>query len=138
MSLQEMHTLLNEALNMAAYFLEKNDAFFPFGVVMAEDGELHHWEADGAEDDVEAEEIIEGLVMGMRENASAGDIRASAVVADVRISSEGGPEQDAVSVQLEHRDESPVICFLPYFTNEEGELEFGEVLADRKEREVFV
>jgi hypothetical protein len=39
---------------------------------------------------------------------------------------------------LEHRDESPIHCFLPYSTGEDGEPEFGDILAERKEREVFL
>jgi hypothetical protein len=132
----DMDTLLDEALRVAVYFLEKNGEFFPFGVTMTRGGKIAHAQGYTGDEQPPSQLVIDLLLHGMRQGASNGDYRAVTLVSDVRVSVPGGPAQDAVSVMVEHLTEEPVTCYLPY-TVTNSKFDFGELFAERAERRVF-
>jgi len=77
------------------------------------------------------------IVMGMRRQASAGEIRAAAICYDVRIRTASGSMADAIAVSLEHRDGEPVDVFVPYEKRRFGGPRFGELTANAGTRRVF-
>jgi hypothetical protein len=132
----DMDALLDEGLRTAIYFLEKNGEFFPFGVTMSPDGKVNHAQGYTGDEQPPSQQVIDHLLAGMKQGAAKGDYRATALVCDTRVSTPGGPVQDAVSVTIEHHSEEPVTCYLPYTSNK-GKFDFGELFAGWAERCVF-
>lgn len=132
----DMDELLNEALHAAEEFLEKVGEFFPFVVTMSPDGEISHEQEHLGEQSPLAVQTVDVLVDGLKRAAAKGRYKATAVVSHARIPSPDGQFQEAISVALEHRNDPPVNCFLP-FKQAKGHFDFGEVFAKRGERKVF-
>ncbi len=132
----EMDTLLDEGLRVAIHFLEKNGEFFPFGVTLAPDGSVAHTQGYTGDECPPSLELIDLLLSAFKIGAATGDYKSVALISDVRISLDGKTKTDAISVTVEHVDDQPVICFLPY-TKANGTIEFGEIVAERAEPRVF-
>ena len=132
----DMDTLLDEGLQTAIHFLANNGEFFPFGVTMAPDGTVAHVQGYTGDDCPPSQELIDLLLRGFKSGAASGDYISTALISDVRISLDGVTKSDAISVTVEHTDDQPVTCFLPY-TKSNGTFEFGEIVAERAERSVF-
>jgi hypothetical protein len=133
----EMELLLGEGIRVATRFLEKRGGFSAFAVGLAYDGQLRHIMAHTGEEQPEADPHIAATVQALRSYAAKGEIRASALVSDVRIRS--APEVspgDAIRVQIEHADASPVTCYLPYRLVGK-KLQPGELFAEEGESQVF-
>jgi hypothetical protein len=116
--------------------LEKVGEFFPFMVTMSPDGEISHEQEHLGGEPPAADETIDVLVDGLKQAAAKGRYKATAVVSHAHIASPDGKFQEAISVALEHRNDPPVICYLP-FKQTKGRFDFGEVFAKRGERKVF-
>jgi hypothetical protein len=133
MSKDDMNTILNDAVNTALYFLEKNGEFFPFGVVLVSNKEVRHVQGWTGDEQPPSEEVISLLKSGMRQAARRGEYLSIALVSDVRIR-RANSEQivDAIRISLEDMEAAPVICYLPYslsdgsLLTEEMEFEPGE------------
>jgi hypothetical protein len=133
----EMDALLDEALNAATYLLNKNGEFFPFGVTMSPNGKTNHVMGYTGEEQPGSQELIDLLLAGFLQGARKGEYRATALVSDVRVSLDGASTTDAISVTIEHAEDEPVTCLLPY-QNRQGQFEFGELVAGNADRHVFV
>ena len=131
-----MDELLNEALHAAEEFLEKVGEFFPFVVTMSPEGQISHEQEHLGEKPPTADETVEVLTDGLKHAAGKGRYKATAVVSHAHIPSPDGQFQEAISVALEHREDRPVICCLP-FKQTKGRFDFGEVFAKRGERKIF-
>jgi hypothetical protein len=132
----DMDALLDESLQVAIHFLEKNGEFFPFGVTMSRAGEIAHTQGWTGDECPPSQELIDLLLRGFVSGAARGDYKATALIYDVRISLDGDTKTDAIIVTIEHVDDEPVTCFLPYVKNRDA-FEFGELVAERAERRVF-
>lgn len=132
----DMDALLNEGLQTAIRFLEKNGEFFPFGVTMKPDGSIAHVQGYTDDECPPSQEVIDLLLRGFKTGATSGNYKSTALISDVRISLDGDTKSDAISVTVEHVDDQPVTCFLPY-TKSNGAFEFGEIIAERADRRVF-
>lgn len=133
----DLDELLNEALDAAEQFLDKIGEFFPFVVTMSPDGAISHAQEHLGEEPPAADETIDVLLDGLKKAAAKGKYKATALVSDAHdMPSPDGKYNDAISVSLEHRAESPVNCYLPY-KHVKGKFEYGEVFAKRGERRVF-
>lgn len=133
-----MNTLLTAAVDVATDRLSEASEFAPFGLAMiAEDGEILHLEPEDEEAIDDAEHVRALLVAGLREGANEGRYRAVAIVSDVTLEDdEGEPVTSAIHVALEHADDEPVTCLVPYDIGEET-VELGELGAEPGERSVF-
>jgi hypothetical protein len=131
-----MDALLDEGLQTAIYFLEKNGEFFPFGIAMKPDGSIAHVQGYTGDECPPSQEVIDLLLRGFKTGATSGDYKSTALISDVRISLDGDTKSDAICVTVEHADDQPVTCFLPY-TNANGAFEFGEIIAEHADRRVF-
>jgi hypothetical protein len=137
MSRDDLNQLLNGAVEVAADQLQESSEFAPFALAMqTEDGEILHLEPD-EDDGQEPEQVRAMLVAGLRGGAMQGQYRAVAVVTDVTLEDDQGePVSSAIHIALEHADEEPVTCIVPYEIGEE-DLELADLVAEPGERLVF-
>jgi hypothetical protein len=105
----DLDRLLELTLPFAQQQLTQHGEFFPFAAAVDADGAPTLVSADPAAvgDRPASTEVLDHLLSGLRDRAD--DLRAVAVVADVRLES-----SDAVRVELEHRDGQAVRVLLPY------------------------
>ena len=81
------------------------------------------------------QELVEQLAVSLAAAAGRGEIRASAICANVTLPSEAG-EAEAALVQLEHREDDPVDIALPYELHGDH-LHTGELVSGVGKRRVF-
>lgn len=115
---RDLEQLLENAIDRARAALDEEGAFMPFALAIDSDREpggddLALLEAgidEEADDDVELDEqaAFEALLSALRESGEA--FRAVAIVFDSVIDD----EWDGVTVQLAHRDATPMDAVLPY------------------------
>ena len=104
----DLDRLLELTLPFAQQQLAAHGELFPFAAAVDVDGEPRLISADPSLGERPASmDVLDQLVGGLREQA--GDLRAAALVADVRAG-----ESDAVRVELEHRDGQAICVLLPY------------------------
>ena len=132
----DMDLLLDEAIRAAIYFLEKNGEFFPFAITMSQSGEITHVQGYVGEEHPPSQDVIDLLQDGLKQRGANGELRATALISDVRVSLPDGGAQDAVSVTVEHQDDEPVTGYLPYTKDGEG-FGYGDLFAERAPRLVF-
>jgi hypothetical protein len=105
---EDLDTLLELTLPFAQQQLAEHGEFFPFAAAVGADGVPRLIAADpGLGERPASTDVLDQLVGGLREQA--GDIRAVALVADVRVG-----ESDGARVELEHRDGQAICVLLPY------------------------
>ena len=105
---EDLDALLELTLPFAQQQLAEHGEFFPFAAAVGADGAPRLIAADpGLGERPTSTDVLDQLVGGLREQA--GDIRAAALVADVRVG-----ESDAARVELEHRDGQAICVLLPY------------------------
>ena len=105
---EDLDALLELTLPFAQQQLAEHGEFFPFAAAVGADGAPRLIAADpGLGERPASTDVLDQLVAGLREQA--GDIRAAALVADVRVG-----ESDAARVELEHRDGQAICVLLPY------------------------
>jgi hypothetical protein len=138
MSREELDSLLNEACQLAIYFLERNREFYPFGVVLSSGGEIRHVQGHTGSEYPPSAEVISLLESALAEQAGDRDIIACAVVRDVRLKLDSSASStDAIQVELEHESDEPVLCLVPY-SFEGNTVTTGDILAQHGERRIFV
>ncbi len=133
-----MNALLSAAVDVATDRLTEDSEFAPFGLAMqAEDAEILHLEPEEEEAIEDPEHVRALLIAGLREGALEGRYRAVAIVSDVTLEDDQGePVTSAIHVALEHADDDPVTCIVPYELGEEA-VELGELGAEPGEKNVF-
>ncbi|NUP74712.1 MAG: hypothetical protein HOQ07_08710 [Sinomonas sp.] len=149
--LRELHDVLGTALAMAQEQLEKNGGFLPFGVTLADDGELRlvlvappepegGAEGEGGLDggledeldgELDAEQMLADVVELLRQSREG--IRAVAFASDVLLPDHGC---DGVHAAAEHRDGGLLAAVLPYEMTAEGYV-YRAVEPDGHEAQVF-
>lgn len=140
MSRDDLNELLNGAVELASEQLQDDSEFAPFALAMqTESGEILHLEPDDDADEEikEPEQVRALLVAGLREGAMQGHYRAVAIVTDVTLEDDQGePISSAIHVALEHADEEPVTCIVPYEIGTE-DVELADLVAEPGERVIF-
>ena len=104
-----MNELLGLCIPFAQEQIEEQGEFHPFGALLSADGRAQFAGASTDRELPDAPELIVRLNTAFRAKADAGEIRASAVVADVRV--DGG---DAIRLDVEHRDGGPMLFLVAY------------------------
>ena len=103
---------------------------------MAPDGSVAHTQGYTGDEHPPSQEVIDLLMRGLKSGAASGDYKSTALISDVRVSLDGETKTDAISVTVEHHEEQPVTCLLPYSKTDSG-YEFGELIAQRADSNVF-
>lgn len=137
MSRQDMDLVLSDGINTAVHFIEKNGEFFPFGVVKTNKGEIRHIQAMMEDARPTSDKVSEALRVSLREGGIAGDYDTVAIVSNVGITDrETGHVADAISISIDDRSSSPILCYVPYEL-ENGAPVLGEIKAGAGARIAF-
>jgi hypothetical protein len=131
----DLDTLLNHLLQNALERLEEEGDFHPFAAAIDTDGELRMVGMEPETEEPSPQEIVDQLVASLAASAERGEIRASAVCANVTLPSDAG-EAEAALVQLEHLEDDPVDIALPYELHGDH-MHTGELVAGAGTRRVF-
>ena len=131
----DLDALLDRVLHLALEQLEAEGDFHPFAAAIGSDGELRRVDPEPESEEPTPEEIVEQLAADLAAAAERGEIRASAICANVTLPSEAG-EAEAALVQLEHREDDPVDIALPYELHGDH-LHTGELVSGVGKRRVF-
>lgn len=138
MAHSDIEMLFNAAFPMVHESLNVAGGFAPFGMALTNDGEVSHLVGDVDDDDLPAEEIVEMLVRGVRNEVQIGDFKAAGVCFDVRAIPPGETEHvEAICAQLEAAAGDAMEVFLPYRRGEDGEMEYGELFGVPCEHRFF-
>lgn len=123
---------MNAALPFATQQLDKRGAFLPFGVAIDSAGQVRMLAGDpGQGESPEGTAVLAIMVEGLRRERD--DLRAVALVADVRHT-----ENDAVRVQLEHREGQAIAVLLPYKKKRFGRgIDYADVTAVPGEAQIW-
>jgi hypothetical protein len=131
-SQDDLDGLLNAALEIAQQLLDKNREFYPFAIVIGDDGQQRMVAADAGSDRPQSADLIAVLISGMIEEQD--QLRAAAIVADVHLPETNG---DAIRVTLEHCEQVALAVVLPYRVRRLGRrIDYGVLQA--AEAEAFV
>lgn len=134
---EDAEALLNVALGFAEEQLAKYKEFYPFGVAMDPDGQIAMVATDFGSDAPNSQEVIDQLKEAFRSGASSGSYRATALVADVRITDPAtNKKSDAVAVRIDHRDDYSIVVHMPY-TFKWWKLATGELIFEQGSDEIF-
>lgn len=137
MAKADCEAVMNLALPFAEEMLQEHGEFFPFGATMNAKGEINHIGGYDGREHPPSADIIKLLKDGFRARAKNGEVKATALVYDVRVILPGsGEESDAVAVSLNHRANYSVIVLFPYRIDG-GKVEFGEAFAQEGEADIF-
>jgi hypothetical protein len=105
--------LLTEGINLATRSIEEQGIQMPFALALQGDGSLIRVEAE--EQPLCADELIALLCGELQHMAREGSIKASAIVSDVNLFDKlTNRRDDAIRVELDDVDSSPITCYVPY------------------------
>ncbi|MFJ5957630.1 hypothetical protein ACIQC5_16935 [Paenarthrobacter sp. NPDC092416] len=134
--LRELQDALSAALGTAQEHLEQNAGFLPFGITVAEDGEIRivfvtpgELDSDGH---VDTEAMMADVVELLRQGRDG--YRAIAIAQDVTLPEHGS---DGISAGAEHRNGDLLAAVVPYAQTANG-LTFGQLESDTNEPVVWV
>lgn len=131
----DLDVLLEPALGFARQQIAQHGQFFPYGVVLRNDGQTEMVAArpNAADDQPDSVDVIAACRTTLAERRDY--LRAAAVVADVRLP-DGG---DAVLVELEHTEGPALTVQLPYSRKRFGRgIEYGPLQAAAGTRHVWL
>jgi hypothetical protein len=136
---RDAELLLNDVLPFARTMLAKYGEFHPYGAYMKAEGSIVHVGAtDPSTERPRAIDLLDTLKAEYRTRANAGDIRAAALVSNVRVVPPNHTaKSDAIQVTVEHADSYCADIFLPYQLQGDGKVIFGELFAQQGEPSVF-
>lgn len=134
---EQCEQLLGATIPFVEKTLEEYGEFHPLGCYMNHDGSISLASVYDGDEVPASQELIDMLNDRVSSMAGNGEIVASAVVYDVRITlpSTGAPS-DAIVAALDHRDGYSVEVIFPY-TLDGGTLTFGETLAQHGAGRIF-
>jgi hypothetical protein len=134
----EMDGVLDALLRFAQQMLDKHGEFYPYAAALDSSGEVQMVAADVGEEHPDSSELIELLYEGLTRQASAGQIRAAGVCADVRVNPpDSADTTDAIKIAIEHASSDPVEVFLPYVKRRFRGAQYGELFAQAGTARVF-
>ena len=136
---RDAELLLNDVLPFAQTMLAKYGEFHPYGAYMKADGSIVHVGAtDSNTERPRPIDLLDTLKAEYRTRANAGDIRAAALVSNVRVLPPNHTAKtDAIQVTVEHADSYCADVFLPYHLGRDGTVVFGELFAQQGQPSVF-
>ena len=126
----DMDNMLGAALPFAQQMLAKHGEFFPYAVSMSADGKIALVAADVGSETPASQDVLAVLYEGLRSRAH--ELRAAAIVSDVKL----GSGEDAIRVEIEHREGGVLAVVLPY-TKRGRSITYGDLAALGGERRVW-
>jgi len=104
----DMDNMLQAALPFAQQMLAKHGEFYPYAVSMSAGGEVAMVAADIGTEKPASRDLLASLYEGLASRAQ--ELRAAAIVSDVKL----GSGEDAIRVEVEHREGAALAVVLPY------------------------
>src|ERR1044071_3496923 len=134
----DLNALLNDLLPRAKRLLTELGEFYPFGSVMASDGEIIWFGASDGDEHPPSQRLIDMMTQAFHQKAGAGEIRAAGICYDVRVIPPGQTEKsDALCMALERPAEF-VEVLVPYCKTGSRSFEYGQLFAQRRTPQFFV
>jgi hypothetical protein len=129
MNRKDIECLADEIIYVAQHLLEKQGEFFPFAEVMDNNGKITIVGAYTGEEHPKSQELIDGLISGLRKMANNGEISAAGLGLDTRITDPAtNKKSDAICARLENRNAEAIEVYLPYTKGILGKPRFGEII----------
>jgi hypothetical protein len=132
----DLDGLLDPALGFAQEQLAEHGEFFPYAVIVGVDGQTEMVAArpDPANDQPASADLITACRATLTERRD--QLRAAAVVADIRMPEGGG---DAIRVELEHAEGVALTVLLPYARKRFGKaIDYGQLSAGASARHIWL
>ncbi len=134
----ECEALLNSVMPFAEKMLTQHREFYPFGAAMLKDGKITAISSWTEDEQPSSTEVIELLKKGFKSGASKGEYKATVLVCDIRTIPPGSDKKrDAVSVELDHRDNYSAIVIFPYSFSSDSTLRLEQPFALKGENKIF-
>lgn len=135
---QDVETLLGGLVPFAEKMLDEHREFFPFGGHINASGEMALDSAHTGNERPKSQELIDMLLSSFRQRAASHELRACAVVYDIRTVPPGKSEkQDAICVSVDHLSGYSAHIVYPYRFGPSGGLAMDDAYALRGDATVF-
>ena len=126
----DMDEMLNAALPFAQQMLAKRGEFYPYAFSMSSGREIQMVAADTGADKPASLDLLALLYEGLASRAP--ELRAAAIVSDVKL----GSGEDAIRLEIEHREGAVLAVVLPY-KKQRGGVKYGDLAAIPGERRIW-
>lgn len=133
---EECEILLNSILPMAETQLEKNKEFFPFGAILKVDDTVAMTSVFDGNESPDPAKVIRDLIVSHQESAQQGEIKASGIVWNGSVISEG-KTADAIIASLEHKTGYSVVVGRTYKVGMFRKIKLGDLFAHPGKHDVF-
>lgn len=115
--------LLNQAIDAASFLLSKNKEFYPFGVILNQQGKIALYESEVDQERPLSQDIIDRLTI---EIGRMNDVRAAAIVA---MATETKGLEDVIRIDFDHVSNDMMQVLVPYkLKGLKKKLELGEAI----------
>lgn len=131
----DLDGLLGVAIEFAQQQLDTRGEFFPYAAAVGTDGQAEMIAArpDPHDEHPASADVIDACIAALTNKR--GQIRAGAVVADVRLSDQGS---DAIRVDLEHAEGHALTVLLPYTKKKlRRGIDYGQIRAQAGHRRIW-
>jgi hypothetical protein len=133
----DCEVLMNSVIPFAEQILSSHGEFLPFGGAMRSSGELVSVAGYDGDEHPQSSDVIRLIKGGFIEAARQGQLKATALVYDVRtVVPSTGTKSDAIAVSLNHRDNYSIVVIFPYKIDN-GKLTVGDAFAQKGEADIF-
>ena len=117
--------------------LKKRGEFLPFAATVGSNGELTSVATHTGDEHPLPTELIEQFTEIFKGMASNGEIVATAICYDGRVSADGKDKKDAITVTLERSGAECVTVYMPYAKTLFGGYKYDPLFASATERQFF-
>jgi hypothetical protein len=134
---EDLELLLNASLRRSRFLVAYDGGFVPFAFSIGDAGQrVWSLQPEIAQENSTAE-IAEWLRSKLQTTARLQGFRACVLVGDAQVKGDQGPE-DAIVIEMHHRDRSPLVAYLRYQQPGRGEAcIFGQLGYGRSLKRVF-
>jgi len=122
--------MLNLALPFAQQMLARHGEFYPYAFSMNSEGEVRMEAAHTGSERPSSLDLLALLYRGLA--AKGKELRAAAIASDVKL----GSGEDAIRLEIEHREGAVLAVVLPY-RKEHGGIKYGDLAAFPGERRIW-
>ena len=130
--------LFDSAITFAEKMLTEHGEFIPYGEILKANGEIQPVSGDTGEEYPASKDVIKLLTDYFTEQTSVGNIDASALVYEVRVSlTDSSKLSDAIAVELDHKLGYSVVVFKPYSIIDD-EVKFSLMFVSLGKKAIFI
>jgi hypothetical protein len=126
----DMDAMLNAALPFAQQMLAERGEFYPYAFSMSAGGEIRMVSAYTGTEKPASLDLLALIYEGLASRAV--ELRAAAIVSDVKL----GSGDDAIRLEIEHREGAVLAVVLPY-KQQRGGIKYGDLAAIPGEHRIW-